>query len=120
MWTGTVPHYTISALMRAAPPASSTRSAPQRPRWRMRGFRGCPPANPIRHPLLVAIIATSAVLASVAVAQPQRQPVSLVVIGATVITQNAAHQVLSPGAVAIDGATIVDVDRADDVPPPSF
>ena len=32
-------------------------------------------------------------------------------IGGTVITQNAAHLILSPGAVAIDGTDIVDVDR---------
>lgn len=42
-------------------------------------------------------------------AQPARRAVSLVVIGRTVVTENARHQVLSPGAVAIDGATIVDV-----------
>ena len=43
-------------------------------------------------------------------AQPARRPVSLIVIGGTVITQNAAHRILSPGAVAIDGTDIVDVD----------
>jgi 5-methylthioadenosine/S-adenosylhomocysteine deaminase len=36
--------------------------------------------------------------------------VSLVVVGASVITQNASHQVLSPGAVAIDGTDIIDID----------
>jgi 5-methylthioadenosine/S-adenosylhomocysteine deaminase len=43
-------------------------------------------------------------------AQTPRRPVSLVVVGGTVITQNAAHQILSPGAVAIDGNAIVAVD----------
>ncbi|MBI3402590.1 MAG: amidohydrolase [Acidobacteria bacterium] len=43
-------------------------------------------------------------------AQPARRPISLVVIGRTVITQNARHQILSPGAVAISGTEIVDVD----------
>ena len=43
-------------------------------------------------------------------AQPARRRVSLVVTGGTVITQNAAHRQLAPGAVAIDGPDIVDVD----------
>jgi 5-methylthioadenosine/S-adenosylhomocysteine deaminase len=42
-------------------------------------------------------------------AQPP-QRISLIVLGGTVLTQNAAHQVLSPGAVAIDGSDIVAVD----------
>src|SRR5882672_9741494 len=42
-------------------------------------------------------------------AQTRRQ-VSLVVIGGTVITENTTHRVLTPGAVAIDGTDIVDVD----------
>lgn len=42
--------------------------------------------------------------------QPARRTVSLVVTGRTVVTENARHQILSPGAVAIDGTTIVDVD----------
>ncbi len=39
----------------------------------------------------------------------QRAPprVSLVVIGASVITENASHQVLTPGAVAVNGPDIV-------------
>jgi 5-methylthioadenosine/S-adenosylhomocysteine deaminase len=46
-------------------------------------------------------------------AQPARRGVSLVVIGGTVLTQNAQHRVLTPGAVAIDGNRIVDVDTPD-------
>src|SRR5215212_4340564 len=46
-------------------------------------------------------------------AQQARQPVALVVIGRTVITENAAHRVLSPGAVAVSGTDIVDVDTPD-------
>jgi 5-methylthioadenosine/S-adenosylhomocysteine deaminase len=42
-------------------------------------------------------------------AQPARRAVTLVVLGGTVITQNAARDILSPGAVAIDGIDIVDV-----------
>ncbi|MGH9142626.1 MAG: amidohydrolase [Vicinamibacterales bacterium] len=42
-------------------------------------------------------------------AQPARRRVSLIVIGGTVITQNAARTVLAPGAVAVDGTDIVEV-----------
>src|SRR4051794_32738004 len=42
-------------------------------------------------------------------AQPARRRVALIVTGGTVITQNAAHRILSPGAVAIDGTDIVEV-----------
>ena len=48
--------------------------------------------------------------AAVSVAAQTRRPVSLVVIGGTVITENAAHRILTPGAVAINGRDIVDVD----------
>src|SRR5258707_7009384 len=43
-------------------------------------------------------------------AKPARWPCSQLVIGRTVITHNARHQILSPGAVAINGNEIVDVD----------
>jgi 5-methylthioadenosine/S-adenosylhomocysteine deaminase len=43
-------------------------------------------------------------------AQPGRRRVSLIVTGGTVLTQNAAHRILTPGAVAINGTDIVDVD----------
>jgi len=43
-------------------------------------------------------------------AQPARRSVTLVVTGGTVITQNAAHTILAPGAIAISGTDIVDVD----------
>jgi 5-methylthioadenosine/S-adenosylhomocysteine deaminase len=53
-------------------------------------------------------------VAAVAVAaQPGRRSVSIVVVGGTVITQNAAHAVLSPGAIAVDGTDIVDVGAPD-------
>ena len=57
-----------------------------------------------RYVLLVAVLAQL-----VAAAQTPRS-ISLVVTGGTVITQNASRQVLAPGAVAIDGTEIVDVD----------
>jgi 5-methylthioadenosine/S-adenosylhomocysteine deaminase len=56
------------------------------------------------------IIALAVAAASLGLAQARR-PISLVVVGGTVITENAAHQILTPGAVAIDGADIVEVDR---------
>jgi len=43
-------------------------------------------------------------------AQPARRRVSMIVTGGTVLTQNAAHRILAPGALAIDGTDIVDVD----------
>jgi 5-methylthioadenosine/S-adenosylhomocysteine deaminase len=42
-------------------------------------------------------------------AQPARRPISLIVNGGTVLTQNAAHRIITPGAVAIEGTDIVDV-----------
>jgi len=44
-----------------------------------------------------------------AAAQPARRAVTLVVVGGTVITQNAARDIISPGAVAIDGTDIIEV-----------
>ena len=46
-------------------------------------------------------------------AQPARRSISLVVVGGTVITQDARHTVLTPGAVAIDGTDIVEVAPPD-------
>jgi 5-methylthioadenosine/S-adenosylhomocysteine deaminase len=46
-------------------------------------------------------------------AQPARRTVALVVVGRTVITENARHDILTPGAVAIDNGAIVDVDTPD-------
>ena len=60
-------------------------------------------------PLKLAILL--AATAAIAAAQSPRRAATLVVIGGTVITQNAAHAILSPGAVAIDGTDIVAVDR---------
>ena len=42
-------------------------------------------------------------------AQPARRSVSLVILGGTVITENATHQIFAPGAIAIDGTDIVAV-----------
>jgi 5-methylthioadenosine/S-adenosylhomocysteine deaminase len=49
----------------------------------------------------------------VARVQPGRRAVALVITNATVVTVDAARRVLSPGAVAIDGADIVAVDTPD-------
>ena len=57
-----------------------------------------------------ALIATISIGAAVVLgAQAARRNVSLIVVGGTVITENETRQILSPGAVAIDGANIVDV-----------
>jgi 5-methylthioadenosine/S-adenosylhomocysteine deaminase len=58
--------------------------------------------------LLAAALMVSAL--AVASAQTARRRVSLIVTGGTVLTQNAAHRILAPGALAIDGTDIVDVD----------
>jgi 5-methylthioadenosine/S-adenosylhomocysteine deaminase len=51
-------------------------------------------------------------VAAVAVlAGQQRRPAALIITGGIVVTQNATRQVLNPGAVAVTGTTIVDVDR---------
>jgi len=57
--------------------------------------------------LLLVSVATAIVVAAL---QPARRPVGLVVIGGTVLTQDAMHRTLSPGALAINGTDIVDVD----------
>jgi 5-methylthioadenosine/S-adenosylhomocysteine deaminase len=57
------------------------------------------------------VIVLLAVAAVAAQAAPRR--VSLIVVGKSVITENARHQVLTPGAVAVDNGAIVDVDTPD-------
>src|SRR6266508_493038 len=59
--------------------------------------------------LKTAVIAMA--LGAVASAQSGRRAATLIVTGGIVITENAAHQILSPGAVAIGGTDILDVDR---------
>src|ERR1700749_1941089 len=52
---------------------------------------------------LAACLVAAVAMAAAAAAQGRRA-ISLVVSGGTVITENTAHQVLTPGSVAIDGA----------------
>ena len=59
---------------------------------------------------LLMFIAAPVAVVSV---QPARRAVALVVVGGTVITENAARAILSPGAVAIDGIDIVEVGTPD-------
>src|SRR5262245_44308494 len=54
----------------------------------------------------VAVIAIA--LLSLAM-QPARRSISLVVVGGTIVTEDARHSVVAPGAVAIDGRDIVEV-----------
>src|SRR5436305_8690461 len=57
---------------------------------------------------------TVVVFLSILAVQPTpRSSISLIVVGGTVVTENATHQILSPGAVAINGVDIVAVDRPD-------
>ncbi len=57
---------------------------------------------------LSAILVVAALV--VVSAQPARRRVTLIVTGGTVLTQDAAHRILTPGAVAINNTDIVDVD----------
>ena len=43
---------------------------------------------------------------------PAKKRVALIVTNATVVTQDATRRILSPGALAIDGADIVGVDQS--------
>src|SRR4051812_34819898 len=67
------------------------------------------PAMRARSALSVAF-ALSAV-AFLAAQAPARRQVSLIITGGTVVTQDAARRVLSPGAIAVNGADIVAIDR---------
>src|SRR5882672_4705283 len=55
---------------------------------------------------LALVVVTSAM-------QPARRSISLVVVGGTVITENARHSVVAPGAIAIDGTDIVEIGAPD-------
>jgi 5-methylthioadenosine/S-adenosylhomocysteine deaminase len=55
--------------------------------------------------LVVALVAATVV----ASAQGARRAVSLVIVGGTVLTQDDMRQVLSPGAIAVNGTDIVEV-----------
>jgi 5-methylthioadenosine/S-adenosylhomocysteine deaminase len=59
------------------------------------------------------VVAAVVVSVCTAAAQPARRAVALVVSGGTVLTQDASRQVLTPGAVAIDGTNIVEVGTAE-------
>ena len=59
---------------------------------------------------LRSLAACRGAVAATAASGSRARRSSLVVTGGTVVTQNATRQVLSPGAVAIDGTDIVDVD----------
>jgi 5-methylthioadenosine/S-adenosylhomocysteine deaminase len=45
--------------------------------------------------------------------QPARRAITIVVTGGTVVTENAARQIVSPGAIAIDGTDIVELGSSD-------
>jgi 5-methylthioadenosine/S-adenosylhomocysteine deaminase len=59
---------------------------------------------------LAALAALAALMPALVSAQSARRRVTLIVTGGVVVTQNAARQVLNPGAVAVDGSGIVAVD----------
>src|SRR3972149_2387475 len=63
----------------------------------------------MRAQILAIVVAAVALLE----AQPAPRTVSLIVVGGSVITQNPSHQILTPGAVVIDGTDIVDVGEVE-------
>ena len=65
--------------------------------------RGCR-----RWTVLTVLVVWAAV--ALGAAPAARRPVTLVITGGVVVTMDAQHSVLSPGAVAIDGSKIVAVD----------
>ncbi len=64
---------------------------------------------------VAAAIVAGAVAAALFAVQPGRRTVSLVVVGAVVLTGNAGDEVFAPGAVAIDGANILDVGSIESI-----
>jgi 5-methylthioadenosine/S-adenosylhomocysteine deaminase len=56
-----------------------------------------------------AVAAIALLLIAGPAAQQARRPASLVVVGGTVVTENTTREVLSPGAVAIEGTDILEV-----------
>jgi len=60
----------------------------------------------MRRQLLAVFLAAG----TIAAGQLSQRTVALVITGGTVITENASHQILTPGAVAIDGTDIIAVD----------
>jgi 5-methylthioadenosine/S-adenosylhomocysteine deaminase len=61
---------------------------------------------------LAASLCAAGIL-TLSIAAQSRRDISLIVIGGTVLTQNAAHDILSPGAIAINGMDIVEVGAPD-------
>src|SRR5436305_1649288 len=58
----------------------------------------------------IRVILAGFAASSLVVAQGQRQAVSLILTGGTVVTMDASSRVLSPGAVAVEGRNIAAVD----------
>jgi 5-methylthioadenosine/S-adenosylhomocysteine deaminase len=56
-----------------------------------------------------ALAVVAAALVDLAASAQAQRSIALIVTGGTVLTQNGSRQILSPGAVAIDGAAILEV-----------
>src|SRR5438445_1205261 len=61
--------------------------------------------------LIVAMLVALGAIGS----QTPRRPISLLIVGGIVVTENGSHHVLAPGAVAIDGTAIAAVDTPDSI-----
>src|ERR687897_3464230 len=64
---------------------------------------------------LVTVFAAIAWWGTIIAAQPAARQVTIIVTGGTVVTVDGARNVYSPGAVAIEGTTIVGVGTASDI-----
>ena len=67
----------------------------------------------MRAPGLAAWTVVIVAATGLAAGQPARRPAALVVVAGTIVTANAARQILSPGAIAIDGDSILAVAAPD-------
>ncbi len=64
----------------------------------------------LRHLVIIVLV-----LASASCSRPSRRQVSLVITGGDVVTMDASHRILSPGAVVVDGPDIVAIGTPEDV-----
>jgi len=63
----------------------------------------------------VRLVGVVLAVAALAAAPPARKRATLVVTGGTVVTMDGQRRILSPGAVAIDGTTLVAVDTPETI-----
>jgi len=70
---------------------------------------------PVTSPRVLLSVLLAAVVAVTTAGKSQPRRVSLILTGGDIVTMNPGREVLSPGAVAVDGNEIVAVGRPEDV-----